>query len=265
MRIASWGSCRRGAIATALPMMMVASLGAVSGGCGNSTSETMFPDPARGTGGTGGATATGGTGGATGGTGPDRHRRHHGAGHRRLHGTGHRRHRDRRPAAPGTGGTGRRARAARRRRGPAARGPGHGRHRHAGHGRQRRGDGRQRPVGRRVSGLGPTPSRSPWTSPGPAPPRRRPGWARSSSGTRPPSSPSGDALSGMLQGCGTVLPETALTGLGRIAAGGDKILIEVPDDTWEKPAMPKFPVTGMQARRRHGARSTCRGRSCWAP
>jgi hypothetical protein len=60
-------------------------------------------------------------------------------------------------------------------------------------------------------------------------------------------SPSGDALSGMLQGCGTVLPETALTGLGRIAAGGDKILIEVPDDTWEKPSMPKFAVTGMQA------------------
>ena len=51
----------------------------------------------------------------------------------------------------------------------------------------------------------------------------------------------------MLQGCGTVLPETGLTSLGRIAAGGDKILIEVPEDVWEKPSMPKFAVTGMQA------------------
>jgi hypothetical protein len=58
--------------------------------------------------------------------------------------------------------------------------------------------------------------------------------------------PSGDAVSGMLQGCGTLLPETALTSLGRIAAGGTKILIEVPDDTWEKPSMPKFPIMGMQ-------------------
>jgi hypothetical protein len=60
-------------------------------------------------------------------------------------------------------------------------------------------------------------------------------------------SPSGDALGGMLQGCGTVLPETALTSLGRIAAGGNKILIEVPEDVWDKPSMPKFAVTGMQA------------------
>ena len=60
-------------------------------------------------------------------------------------------------------------------------------------------------------------------------------------------SATGDTLSGMLQGCGTVLPETALTALGRIAAGGNKILIEVPDDVWDKPSMPKFPVTGTQS------------------
>src|SRR5688572_19117718 len=55
---------------------------------------------------------------------------------------------------------------------------------------------------------------------------------------------SGTALSGMLQGCGTSLPETALTGLGRLATGGTKILIEVPDPVWDAPSMPKFAVKG---------------------
>ena len=56
---------------------------------------------------------------------------------------------------------------------------------------------------------------------------------------------SGTALTGMLQGCGTVLPETALSTLGRIATGGMKILIEVPDAVWEAPTMPRFAVKGM--------------------
>lgn len=55
---------------------------------------------------------------------------------------------------------------------------------------------------------------------------------------------SGNALSGMLQGCGTNLPETTLTALGRLAANGMKILIEVPETVWEAPTMPKFPVKG---------------------
>lgn len=55
---------------------------------------------------------------------------------------------------------------------------------------------------------------------------------------------SGTALSGMLQGCGTSLPETSLTALGRIATGGTKILIEVPDPVWDAPSMPKFAVKG---------------------
>jgi hypothetical protein len=56
---------------------------------------------------------------------------------------------------------------------------------------------------------------------------------------------SGNTLTGTLQGCGTVLPETALTAIGRLATGGTKILIEVPDPVWEAPTMPRFAVKGM--------------------
>jgi hypothetical protein len=58
---------------------------------------------------------------------------------------------------------------------------------------------------------------------------------------------SGTALSGQVTACGTVLPETPLTGLGRVAAGGAKILIEVPDPVWDAPSMPKFPFAGRRS------------------
>ena len=55
---------------------------------------------------------------------------------------------------------------------------------------------------------------------------------------------SGNAISGQVTGCGTALPETTLTGLGRLAAGGNKILIQVPDAIWDAPGMPKYALSG---------------------
>ena len=57
----------------------------------------------------------------------------------------------------------------------------------------------------------------------------------------------GNALSGLVTACGTILPETPLTGLGRIAAGGGKILIEVPVAVWDAPTMPRYPLTGTRS------------------
>jgi hypothetical protein len=64
---------------------------------------------------------------------------------------------------------------------------------------------------------------------------------------------SGTTLSGQVKACGTVLPETTLTALGRIAAGGSKILIEVPVAVWDAPTMPSYPVVGTRASAALGA------------
>ena len=52
----------------------------------------------------------------------------------------------------------------------------------------------------------------------------------------------GNTLSGTLQACGISLPPTTLTALG----GGGMIQIDVPDDKWEAPSMPRFQVDGTQ-------------------
>ena len=52
----------------------------------------------------------------------------------------------------------------------------------------------------------------------------------------------GNTLSGMLQACGISLPATTLTPLG----GGGMIQIDVPNDKWEAPSMPRFQVDGTQ-------------------
>jgi hypothetical protein len=57
----------------------------------------------------------------------------------------------------------------------------------------------------------------------------------------------------MVQACGTILPETTLTALGSAAAGGSKILIEIPGAVWDAPSMPKFPASGMIASAANGA------------
>jgi hypothetical protein len=57
----------------------------------------------------------------------------------------------------------------------------------------------------------------------------------------------GNTLDGTTQGCGTLLPDTVLNGLGSLAAGGNKLLIEVPDAVWEAPSMPKYPTRGTQS------------------
>lgn len=53
---------------------------------------------------------------------------------------------------------------------------------------------------------------------------------------------SGNTLNGMLQACGISLPPTTLTALG----GGGMIQIDVPNDKWEAPSMPRFQVDGTQ-------------------
>jgi hypothetical protein len=53
---------------------------------------------------------------------------------------------------------------------------------------------------------------------------------------------SGNTLTGMLQACGISLPATTLTALG----GGGMIQIEVPNETWEAPSMPRFQVNVTQ-------------------
>ncbi|HEY0712170.1 MAG TPA: hypothetical protein VGF45_05830, partial [Polyangia bacterium] len=58
---------------------------------------------------------------------------------------------------------------------------------------------------------------------------------------------SGNMMSGMVTPCGSTLPETTLTGLGRVAAGGTKILIEIPGPIWDMPTIPTFSVTGSRS------------------
>jgi hypothetical protein len=48
----------------------------------------------------------------------------------------------------------------------------------------------------------------------------------------------GDALKVGLHACGSVLPETKLTVAGKIATGGEKVLIEVPGAVWDAPSIP---------------------------
>jgi hypothetical protein len=48
----------------------------------------------------------------------------------------------------------------------------------------------------------------------------------------------GKALAVGLHACGSVLPETKLTVAGKIATGGDKVLIEVPPAVWDAPSIP---------------------------
>jgi hypothetical protein len=66
----------------------------------------------------------------------------------------------------------------------------------------------------------------------------------------------GNTIGGTTRGCGTVLPETPLNGIGTFAAGGSKILIEVPNPVWDQPTMPRFPMRGTQSGAAVGATVT---------
>jgi hypothetical protein len=54
----------------------------------------------------------------------------------------------------------------------------------------------------------------------------------------------GTVLTGEAMSCGTSLPDINLNPLGEIAAGGKKVLIEIPFDSWDKPSVPKFEQKG---------------------
>jgi hypothetical protein len=51
---------------------------------------------------------------------------------------------------------------------------------------------------------------------------------------------SGDAT----QSCGSILPEFSLTPLATALVGGSKVLIEIPNEIWDSPSMPKFHTQG---------------------
>jgi hypothetical protein len=57
----------------------------------------------------------------------------------------------------------------------------------------------------------------------------------------------GDKLDVGLHACGSVLPETKLNGIGQIAAGGDKVLIEVQEGVWDAESIPVTMATGKQS------------------
>jgi prepilin-type processing-associated H-X9-DG protein len=57
----------------------------------------------------------------------------------------------------------------------------------------------------------------------------------------------GTALTGQMQPCGAVFPEVPLSGPAMIAAGGSRVLVDVPDAVWDAPGVPRFPVMGSQA------------------
>jgi hypothetical protein len=196
-------------------------------GCGSSTADTMFPDPDR--------TSTGGAGGSTGGSG--------GAG-----GTGGTTTAGSGGTAPATGGSGGASTGSG---GSATAGTGGSSGGAGGTGAS--GSGGATGTGGSGPAAGSCPANAtfgmrvvmevtwPSTTAAAAGMGRITTWNRTSLGA------SGDALEGMLRGCGTVLPETSLTALGRIAAGGDKILIEVPNEVWDKPSMPSFVARGKQS------------------
>jgi len=58
---------------------------------------------------------------------------------------------------------------------------------------------------------------------------------------------SGTTLGGETITCGTLLPDLVLNFLGNIAAGGSKVLIEIPTKDWDAPTMPKYPSNGTLA------------------
>jgi hypothetical protein len=47
--------------------------------------------------------------------------------------------------------------------------------------------------------------------------------------------------------CGTTLPDISLNFAGQVAAGGSKVLIEIPFASWDAPSVPKFQQTGTLA------------------
>jgi hypothetical protein len=57
----------------------------------------------------------------------------------------------------------------------------------------------------------------------------------------------GNALELGLHACGSVLPETNLTIAGRLATGGEKVLIEVPEAVWDAPSIPITMASGEHA------------------
>jgi hypothetical protein len=57
----------------------------------------------------------------------------------------------------------------------------------------------------------------------------------------------GTTLAGEGISCGTLLPDVTLNFLGSIAAGGSKVLVEIPTTDWDAPTMPKFPSNGSLA------------------
>jgi hypothetical protein len=50
-----------------------------------------------------------------------------------------------------------------------------------------------------------------------------------------------------LHACGSVLPETKLTVAGKIATGGEKVLIEVEGSVWDAPSIPITKASGKQS------------------
>jgi hypothetical protein len=57
-------------------------------------------------------------------------------------------------------------------------------------------------------------------------------------------SATGNELEVELRACGSMLPETNLTAAGRIATGGEKVMIEVPNSVWDAPSIPTTMTTG---------------------
>ena len=57
----------------------------------------------------------------------------------------------------------------------------------------------------------------------------------------------GNDLDVGLHACGSVLPETNLTLAGRLATGGEKVLIEVPGEVWDAPSIPVTMASGTQS------------------
>jgi hypothetical protein len=56
----------------------------------------------------------------------------------------------------------------------------------------------------------------------------------------------GNSFTGVSQTCGLSLPDLTLNGLGSIAAGGGKVLIQIPPTVWAKSSMPTYASTGSQ-------------------
>jgi hypothetical protein len=51
-------------------------------------------------------------------------------------------------------------------------------------------------------------------------------------------------LNGDTNSCGTLLPEFGLNGAGMLVTGGSKVLVEVPNEVWDTPTIPKFTSKG---------------------